>query len=251
MPPEAKLPVEAFCEECRYLKPDFDGILDRLDARGLDEHQQALVWCVCAQRTKDERRRDRARFYEAHLPQAEGERTFESWEQREGTEQALAAARHFTLGGVTPGLVLIGGVGSGRTHLLEAIAHVTLENGGTVRYELVKELLERLRATNALDSEEDTTAVLSYYQEVGVLLLDDLGLERANPYAVEQVTGLIDYRYRNGRRFVVTTNATKDQVAEHMGARLADRFWDRRSGRVAQVYLTATSYRSEVEMVEG
>ncbi|ANS05725.1 DNA replication protein [uncultured Mediterranean phage] len=245
MPEDAKIPDEAFCSECMYLLPDYPDIRSRLAARGFSHERMDMAWCRCAQRAEAARIEDAQRVHEANFPRADGLRVFETFESREGTERAVGAARTFAGNKLTPGLVLIGGTGSGKTHLLEAIGRVTLSNGGTVRYEMVKDLLERLRATNAYESGEETHEVLSYYQGVGVLLLDDLGVERGNPYAVEQVTAMVDYRYRHGLAFVVATNKTKDQVAEHMGDRLSDRLWDDRSGRVTQVYLTAESYRTE------
>ena len=245
MPDDARLPDEATCRVCGWADPAYDGIRDRLTLRGYTEYQMPQLFCRCAAQAEQERLESDRRRAEANFPRAPGDRTFRSFKRVPGTEEAFSFGIRFARGRLTtPCLVLIGDKGSGKTHLLEAIGDISIRQGGTVRYELVKELLDRLRGTYSHDSDEDASTLLNYYQDVGLLLLDDLGMEAGTPYARQQVTAIVDYRYRNGRPLVVSTNQTQDEVAEHMGGRVADRLWDYRSGRVQQVHLTSESYRT-------
>ena len=51
----------------------------------------------------------------------------------------------------------------------------------------------------------------------------DLGMEQAKPWAAEQLTSLIDNRLRNAGRIVVSTNKTREELVDHVGARLTSR----------------------------
>ena len=76
-----------------------------------------------------------------------------------------------------------------------------------------------------------------------ILLLDDVGQGNASEWVREKITALVDRRYRNVGGLVITTNLTKDEMAAHMGFRLASRLWDRQGGSVKLVHLTCGDYR--------
>lgn len=205
------------------------------------------MWCRCADNKRQAAERRARRYADANLPhQRPGQtaRTFENFKPTKGAVQAVKSANAFSDGEISM-LTLVGVQGTGKTHLLEAIGRRCLEAGETVRYDLVSELLDRLRGTYAAASEEDLWSVTEWYRTRGVLLLDDIGLEAATDWAAEKVTALVDERYRNGGRLVVATNSKdRDTMADHMGARLADRLWDVNSGIVHQAYITSPSYRT-------
>lgn len=180
----------------------------------------------------------------ANLPHAEQPRTFDSFTPRRGTEDALREAWSYVNGATGYRvLVLIGQMGSGKSHLLEAICRYWIGAGRPAKYQHVPKLLDELR--EAYDSKSDMSFldVFERYQAAEMLALDDLGTENATPWVVEKLTTLVDERYRNGCWLVVGTNLLREEVAEHYHERLASRLWDRNTGMVRQVTLTATDYR--------
>lgn len=240
------LPDDAQCRDCGFFHLAYPGLKDLLVERG---HDLGMAGCRCVERRRAEDEAKAARLAQANLPRRPegGLRTFDNFTPRTGTEDGIRAARDFVAGTKPQNiLTMIGGVGSGRTHLLEAIGRAYANKPGViVRFELVSEMLDRMRATHSSYSNEGLYELTAYYRTAHVLLLDDLGLERQTDFAVERLTALVDDRYRNGGKLAVSTNiSTQDEMAEHMGDRLADRLWDRNSGISDVVYLTCGSYRT-------
>ena len=175
--------------------------------------------------------------------------TFENFKEREGSEEAFEVASDYTVGNAPSILVLIGGTGTGKTHLLEAIGRQYMEQeheGGTpytVRYELVANMLRQLRESFKVETEG---SVMSHAYKADLLLLDDIGAEKPSEWVEQELFNLIEDRYRNNRLMVVATNEVEPTIRAKLGDRIASRLFDNETGTVKQVYLTATDYRAGV-----
>ena len=166
-------------------------------------------------------------------------------ERKRGTDSAVSAVCEFVkYAEFTPTmLLLVGSQGCGKSHLVEAVGWKAFNSGKSVRYELSPDMIDILRFGN---SSEETFDWLDFYKNVGVFLLDDLGSERTNDFAIESLYSILDYRYRNHRPTVVTTNLlSQELLAAKVGARIADRVWDHNTDTCAQAIMTCTSYRTE------
>ena len=150
--------------------------------------------------------------------------------------------------GSEPILVLQGEVGVGKTTLLECIGHAALERGQTVRYLYMPEALEQLRGTFGDTAEQQLYDLIEEWQNASLLLLDDLGVGNTTEWSIAQIGTLVDERYRNNRRLVVATNlGSRDAMADACGLRVADRLFDRGTGKAKRVGLTGKSYRQETK----
>ena len=125
-------------------------------------------------------------------------------------------------------LVLAGAAcGSGKTGLASALVRQCLERGVAARWLRVSDLLAELRSRQRPGAEhaEDLMAEL---RAAPVLMLDDLGAERATEFAVEHLLDLLDHRLAWSRPTLITTNlAAPDAIAERYGAPIASRLRDR------------------------
>ena len=124
---------------------------------------------------------------------------------------------------------------------MEAIGRQFLDQGRTVRYELVAHLLDKLRRSYSSDTENHITEVC---YGADVLMLDDMGLEKPSDWVREQITALVDERWRNNRMLVVGTNENHTSIEEKLGSRLASRLFDSSSGKAKVVYLVTEDYRA-------
>jgi len=117
------------------------------------------------------------------------------------------------------GLYLYGPVGSGKTGLAAASLRLATEQGYDGWFTTVPRLLQSQR-----DSFGDRgESPMAYALRIDVLLLDDLGAERPTGWAMEQLDDLIRERVAELRPTIVTSNFTLPEIAERLGARVADR----------------------------
>lgn len=135
--------------------------------------------------------------------------------------------------------VLSGGNGAGKTHLAAAIANQAVQTT-SVLFKRAVDLFNDLRRGY---DDNSYHRLLSSAQDVGLLVLDDLGAQNNKSWVDEQLYNLIDYRYMTGFPLVITTNLP---VVE-FSPRIADRLADRCKGSV--ITMNVTSYRSAVRTI--
>jgi len=145
-------------------------------------------------------------------------------------------------------LVLVGVYGCGKTHLAVAILNKCLQRDIPAYFATAPRMLDGLRASYSDGSYEEQVRQV---QNVGVLLIDDLGSERETDWTAETLAQIIDHRYTNRLPLVVTTN-------EHPTKRAAkSRIWSRLSeganetgGRVTVLDIPAGDYRQRIRRVK-
>lgn len=181
-----------------------------------------IVPCRCRQ---DElRARERARLVAlSGLQPAMRRMTFDAYATRgTGTAKALAAAVEYA---TEPHgwLYLHGPYGTGKTHLLAAIAWSLVDRGIGAFYVVVPDLLVKLQATFNDGSDETFAERFKRIKDADVLLLDDLGAEKSTEWAMAQMFDLINSRYLSEKPLVVASNLTPAQIGGRVGSRLGDR----------------------------
>ena len=101
------------------------------------------------------------------------------------------------------GLLLWGGVGTGKSFLAGCIANALMEQEVSVRMTNFASILNDL--SNSFSGRNDMVDRLCSYP---LLIIDDFGIERGTEYALEQVYNIIDARYRSKKPLIITTNLT-------------------------------------------
>lgn len=113
-------------------------------------------------------------------------------------------------------LVLLGAVGTGKTHAAIAAVRAAHDAGLDVAFWPLVELLDALRP----GSDAGTFADLA---DVDRLIVDDLGSERATDWTDERVYALINRRWLEQLPTVATTNLEPEQLREALGPRVYSR----------------------------
>jgi len=135
-----------------------------------------------------------------------------------------------------PGVVLLGETGIGKTWAASALLRKTLlENfpwtvvlpeGGypkrAILWVSVPRLMIRIRASFSPGSKETEDEIVQELAGAGMLLMDDLGAEKATEFSSETLYSIIAERRNARRRTIVTSNLTLDQIASRE-SRIADR----------------------------
>lgn len=104
------------------------------------------------------------------------------------------------------GLLMVGPYGSGKTYAACALL-AALARRHAVLFSPMTDLVERAATFQR--------GALSAYRDARLLCLDDLGKERPTEFAMEQVYGIVDYRWREGKPTVFTTNYAQPELFAH------------------------------------
>jgi DNA replication protein DnaC len=135
-------------------------------------------------------------------------------------------------------VLLCGKTGCGKTHLAVAMMAQAVENHHKILrgkippfglFVTVPELLLSIRSSfrkNGGDDEDSEAVIVDRYSSVGLLILDDLGAEKASDWAESTLYLIIDRRNRDEKWTIVTSNLTLPEIEQHMGARIASRLSD-------------------------
>ena len=132
------------------------------------------------------------------------------------------------------GLYLAGQVGTGKTHAAWTALALWCEITGTVpRGEGVSTYEHRTkptviftRMTDLLDDLRPGDASRQRVrdcQETGLLVLDDVGAEKASEWTQERLYSIVDHRYASCLPLIVTGNLPPGKLAEQTGDRVASR----------------------------
>ena len=106
-------------------------------------------------------------------------------------------------------------------------------------YTSMPELLLKLRGTFKNSSEADESEIIETYSEVKVLYLDDLGVEKVSDWALQTIYLIIDRRYSEMLRTIISSNLSLDQLAD----RLDDRITSRIAGMCEVIKMTGKDRR--------
>lgn len=176
---------------------------------------------------------------------------------QKGQEQAFDAITAFTenyLSEKKPdGLLLIGGVGSGKTFMVSSVVNNIVDQKyeknilwsktptddylrrmshdynwflnciDDVCFISVTELFEKLKTSIASQETWFYDKMMQHLKTVELLVLDDLGAEKSSEWTKSVLFEIIDYRYNELLPILVTTNCPPKELKEKIGDRNFDR----------------------------
>jgi DNA replication protein DnaC len=120
-------------------------------------------------------------------------------------------------------LVLLGRTGCGKTHLAASIGHHLEAKGMAVEFCVVPDLLEMLRSAFREDSGAGRfDQVFEIVRTAPFLVLDDLGVHSATPWAQEKLFQILNHRYNAKLPTVVTVGCALDDLPEAWVSRMYD-----------------------------
>ncbi|WP_245543919.1 ATP-binding protein [Mahella australiensis] len=134
---------------------------------------------------------------------------------RNALEQATAFAAGFP---AVKGLLLTGPVGVGKTHLAAAIVNELTKRMYVVVFGNSISIISRIKQTYGKTGESELD-IINALTSVDLLVIDDLGKEKASDNTSAILYQIINRLYEEERPVVITTNYTSDMLANQLGER--------------------------------
>lgn len=207
---------------------------------GTETRVQVLCPCELERRQKerdaiDHRNTVRRLYEKSGISLRQQATTFDSWKKRPGTERACAACERYAdrfmdeIAKKGTGLYLYGTTGSGKTHLVQAIANALIQQEVRVMFWNVPSLFGALKG--AYDGRGNADEILHTAKTAQLLVLDDLGSEKPSEWTRETLYELLNYRVENMTPTIVTSNwepsspilADENALGSRMMSRLNDK----------------------------
>lgn len=154
----------------------------------------------------------------------------------------LALARQFVkdFGTKYENLLLLGGTGTGKTHISSAIARELIHEGHEVIYDSTQNVIsdfEAERFKSGYNSQEESKT--DKYMTCRLLILDDLGTEFINQFTLSVMYNLLNTRQNRGLPTVISTNLS----AEELARKYEDRIYSRIIGESTILYFGGKDLR--------
>lgn len=174
----------------------------------------------------------------ALIPARFRDRTFESYIATEPKQvKALTICRdyaenfaeHFKAGRC---LLLLGNVGTGKTHLATAIAnHIMRATTATAVYRTVGGILQHIKGSYDRDSEYSEADAFAAYTKPSLLIIDEVGATKPTEFELASLFNIINGRYEEQLPTVVISNLPAGELSGALGERCVDRL--REGGGIA------------------
>lgn len=147
--------------------------------------------------------------------------TTHTQEEQQNLQRALRAAYAYAEN-PKGWFILIGGYGTGKTHLAAAIANHWQQRGQKAILITATEVLDAMRATfNDQEREINLEGVLHVVRTAPLLVLDDLSPDMKG-WAYEKMFQIVDYRFVANLPTVITTSQQLEVFPDRMQSRLLD-----------------------------
>lgn len=174
----------------------------------------------------------------ALIPARFRDRTFESYIATEPKQvKALTICRdyaenfaeHFKAGRC---LLLLGNVGTGKTHLATAIAnHIMRATTATAVYRTVGGILQHIKGSYDRESEYSEADAFAAYTKPSLLIIDEVGATKPTEFELATLFNIINGRYEEQLPTVVISNLPAGELSGALGERCVDRL--REGGGIA------------------
>jgi len=171
---------------------------------------------LCQQEQKAKERN--AWLIRCGVPEILASASWETWKSRDVDEaKLLEHCKKFATG--RAGFLVLSGPIYGNGKSFAAVCIMREFRGGTFRTQT--ELLSKIRANYGTGKSQN---IVDTFKQTKLLVLDDVGTGGGYRDELPLIHEILDYRHGHRMKTVLTTNLNRAELAEAIGARMADRF---------------------------
>lgn len=179
-------------------------------------------------------------FITAQIPKRYESCQFDTYESKHSTQRvAKKLAQDFTLNfpAIDRGLLFIGNVGVGKTHLSVSILKGLSERGFNCLFYEFSSLLKEIQNSYNPSTFTSELSVLAPVLRADVLVLDELGSSKPTDWVQDTLAHIINTRY-NDRKFTIFTTNYPDDRVDQRRENLEDRIGIRTRSRLFEMCRT-------------
>lgn len=127
-------------------------------------------------------------------------------------------------------LMITGAVGCGKTHLMVALIREDILDSNiclpmTSLFVKTNDILFQIRNTYNNNSNETEQTLVEKYCNIPNLYLDDIGLSKISEWGLAVLYQIVDYRYGENLRTIVSSNLDMDHLNDAIGERIVSRLY--------------------------
>ena len=138
--------------------------------------------------------------------------TFDESRDKDAYQKCLNYAEHYN-DSERNCLLIVGGYGSGKTHLVASIANKLMDNGVPCLFDTFDGHLNKLK----MEFSGGKSVYLEQMKNIDMLVLDDIGKEKETDWSRSIMFTVINYRYEHMLPIMMTTNLNSDALKAYLG----------------------------------
>ena len=120
-------------------------------------------------------------------------------------------------------LLIVGGTGTGKTHITTAIAKVVISKGYSVIYDSAENIISDFESDKFKSGYSQKEPISDKYLDCDLLIIDDLGTEFQSQFSLVCLYNLINTRQNKGLSTIISTNLDSKKLAERYDGRIYSR----------------------------
>ena len=150
--------------------------------------------------------------------------SFENYKPSKESNPNLNACKLYVKGWPdVGGMLMLGGVGTGKTHLAVSICKALRDVAATCRMTTVNRIIRAVRSSWNKNTDDTEAKIILRYVEYDLLVIDEIGSQYGSDSERVIINEIINDRYEMDHKTILIGNVSITEANEILGKRVIDR----------------------------